>query len=118
MNLEKVKLWTVEIESTANSHLWRGVFMQEPTFYTVLSAILMKIDELERGLKNKTNNESDDEWLYAQKDRTQHILELWKSIQDKPCISPARKMVRVAGTRIGEYRTTTSEVFIQEPNDV
>lgn len=116
MNLEKTTLWTMEIKAHAE-HTWKGIFTQEPTFRIVQRAILMEIDELEQALEDKTNDESDRDWLYTQKERTQNVLELWMCLQDKPAITPAWKQVKVAGTHIGSYCTTTSEVFTKEPSD-
>lgn len=77
----------------------------------------MGIDELNRSLKNKGNDESDRDWLYTQKERVQNAVEIWKCIQNEPDIAVVWKQVRVAGVNIGSYRIRTSEVFMQGPND-
>ena len=86
MNLEKVKLWTVVIDPHA-SQAWAAVFIQEPTFYSVHRAILMDIEELARRFADKANDESDSEWLYTLKERSQNALELWETLRGKPAVT-------------------------------
>jgi hypothetical protein len=113
MNLEKTTLWTVDIQLRGCDHTWKGVFAQEPTFYTIQRAILLEIEKITRRTENKSNDESEDDWLDMHQERSQYVLELWECIQNKPAISPAWKQVRIAGRTLGSYRTMTSEVFTQ-----
>lgn len=112
MNLEKTKLWTIEIRLQTRDHTWKGSFIQEPTYYEIRRAILMEIDELAQRLKNESNDESDEEWLYTQQERAKHVLQLWECLKTHH-IAPAWRQVTVAGVDLGRYRTTTSEIFVQ-----
>ena len=103
--ITKEPLWTVKITQTG-ARIWSGNFVGQPGFYTIMDAVMYDIITLE------LDDSGDAVEFYM--DYLNIIREILEQLNSPLDYSHGWHAVRVAGTKIGSYKTTHSEVFVRE----